>query len=205
MKKLAALAAVAALVTLPAAASAHPRAKVYKASFKLVGADGSYTKDTFGKAQLVDGKRNDQLSVHVRKLGSRARYLFRLQSATTACTAGAPGGTDVPDWTYRRGGILKTNRKGVANSFARSRKFTVDRTVEYYVGIYTIGATGAPDELVACARLTHRHVSKHGKKGSNDKSSSHGHKAPRNSNDTANGNGNSNGNGHQPHGPKHHS
>src|SRR5690349_9249760 len=110
MKNLAAAAAVAAaLAALPASASAHQHAKVYKGSFQLVGADGSYTSDTFGKAQLVDGKRNDQLSVHVRHLGANATYIYRLQSAAKACTAGAAGGTDVPGWKYRRGGILKTN------------------------------------------------------------------------------------------------
>src|SRR3954463_2115424 len=105
-KKLAALAGVAAVAFTPAAADAHAKAKVYRGSFQLVGADGSYTRDSFGKAQLVDGKRNDKLSVHVRKLGSRATYTFRLQSAATACEQGAAGGTDVAGWTYRRGGVL---------------------------------------------------------------------------------------------------
>jgi hypothetical protein len=154
MKKVAALAAVAAVAVTPATASAKPRAKVYKATFKLVGADGSYTRDTFGKAQLVDGRRNDQLSVHVRKLGSRAKYVFRLQSSATACEAGAPAGTDVPGWRYHRSGLLVTSRKGVANSWARARGFTVKRDVEYYVGVFTRTASGEPDRLVACAQLT---------------------------------------------------
>ncbi len=157
MKKLAALAsitAVAAVAITPAAASAKPRAKVYKAAFQLVGADGSYTNKTFGKAQLVDGKRNDALSVHVRNLGARTRYVFRLRSAASACQAGAPGGTDVPGWHYRRGGVLATNRKGVANSFARSRTFTASRALAYFVGVFSTTAAGAPDQLVACARLT---------------------------------------------------
>src|SRR5215471_5334467 len=133
MKKLAALAGVLVIALAPAAADAHSRAKVYRGSFQLVGADGSYTTDSFGKAQLVDGKRNDQLSVHVRKLGSRVKYTFKLQSAATACEQGAAGGTDVPGWKYHRGGVLFTNRHGVANSFARARGFKVDPGVEYFV------------------------------------------------------------------------
>jgi hypothetical protein len=167
MKKLAALAGVALVAFAPAAAEAHSKTKIYRGSFQLVGADGSYTNDSFGKAQLNDGKKNDQLSVHVRKLGSKQKYVFRLQSAATACEEGAAGGTDVPGWTYRRGGLLVTNRKGVANSWARSRSFTVDRSVEYFVGVYTRDASGDPDQLVACAQLTKKHKSKkgHGKPG----------------------------------------
>src|SRR3954471_2988072 len=158
MNKLAALAGVLAIALVPATADAHSRSKVYKGSFQLVGADGSYTRDSFGKAQLVDGKRNDQLSVHVRKLGSRATYTFRLQSAATACERGAAGGTDVPGWKYRRGGVLVTNRHGVANSFARARGFKVDPSVEYYVGVFDTSK-----RLVACAQLTTKKKA-HGKK-----------------------------------------
>jgi len=155
MRKLVALVTVAAFAAVPAAAGAHSKAKVYRGSFQLVGADGSYTSDSFGKAQLVDGKRNDQLSVHVRKLGSRVKYTFKLQSAAQACTAGAAGGTDVPGWKYRRGGVLFTNRRGVANSWARARGFKVDPTVEYFVGVFD-----STNRLVACAQLTKKHKAK---------------------------------------------
>ncbi len=163
MKKLAALAGVAAVALAPAAAEAHSKSKIYRGSFQLVGADGSYTSDSFGKAQLVDGRRNDQLSVHVRKLGARQKYVFRLQSAATACEEGAAGGTDVAGWTYRRGGLLVTSRKGVANSWARAHSFKVDRTVEYFVGVFTRDASGDPDQMVACAQLTKKAKVKKGK------------------------------------------
>ena len=94
--------------------------------------------------------------MHVRKLGSRAKYTFRLQSAATACEQGAAGGTDVPGWKYRRGGVLVTNRHGVANSWARARGFKVDRSVEYFVGVFDTLASG----LVACAQLTKKHKAK---------------------------------------------
>jgi hypothetical protein len=164
MKKLIAAATCAALAALPAAAIAKPRAKVYRGSFEAVGSDGAYTDGKFGKAQLVDGKRNDKLSVHVRHLGAKTRYVFRLQQADTACEEGAPGGTDVPGWHYRRGGVLRTSRKGNANSWARSHKFKADRDTEYFVGVYTATPTGAAGEIVLCAKLTTKGHKKPGKK-----------------------------------------
>jgi hypothetical protein len=153
MRKLVALGALTTLAVAPAAAQARSHTTVLRGSFKLVGADGMYTTDTFGKAQLVDGRRNDSLSVHVRRLGRSTSYVFRLQSGSSACAAGAPGGTDVPGWRYRRGGVLRTNRHGVANSWARSHSFTASSTVSYFVGVWTRTAAGAPDQLVACAEL----------------------------------------------------
>jgi hypothetical protein len=164
MKKLAALAGVALVALTPAVADAHSKTKIYRGSFQLVGADGSYTNDSFGKAQLVDGKRNDQLSVHVRNLGSRVKYTFKLQSAAEACTPGAAGGTDVPGWKYHRGGVLFTNRKGVANSFARARGFKVDPSVEYFVGVFD-----SSQRLVACAQLTTKKKAKKPHGHGNDK------------------------------------
>jgi hypothetical protein len=182
MRKVIALAIVAVFAGMPAAASAHPKkAKVYRGSFQLVGADGSYTRDSFGKAQLVVNKRNAKLSVHVRKLGSRVTYTFRLQSAAEACTAGAAGGTDVAGWKYRRDGVLVTNRHGVANSWAKARSFRVDRSVEYFVGVFD-----SSKRLVACAQLTKKHKAKkgHGKPGS-DKPK--GHDKPKGGDDGAKG------------------
>jgi len=160
MRKLVALAAVAAFAVAPATATAHSKTKIYRGSFQLVGADGSYTSDSFGKAQLVVNKRNAKLSVHVRHLGARVKYTFRLQSAAEACTEGAAGGTDVAGWKYHRDGVLFTNRKGVANSFARARGFKVDRTVEYFVGVFD-----STNRLVACAQLTKKHKAKPKPKG----------------------------------------
>jgi hypothetical protein len=202
MRKLVALTTVAAFAALPAAAGAHSKTKIYRGSFQLVGADGSYTRDSFGKAQLVDGKRNDKLSVHVRKLGSRATYTFRLQSAATACEQGAAGGTDVPGWTYRRGGVLVTNRHGVANGSARARGFRVDRSVEYFVGVFD-----SSKRLVACAQLTKK-KKPHGKPPGHSKPKPpkpHGHDKPHK--DKPHGDDKPHGNGHgnddKPHGNGH--
>jgi hypothetical protein len=152
MKRLIAVLILATLALVPATASAKPKTKVYRGTFTLVG-DGDYVTGNFGKAQLVDGKRNDKLSVHVRRLGSRAMYTYRLQQGT--CKEGAPGGTEVPGWKYRP---LKTNRKGVGNSTARSRTFTASTDAKYFVGIYS--ATG---EIVACAQLGTKGKKSHGK------------------------------------------
>src|SRR3954464_1853963 len=161
MKKLIAAATCAALAAVPAAALAKPRAKVYRGSFQAVGSD---TNGKFGNAQLVDGKRNDNLSVHVRHLGGETRYLFRLQEAETACEEGATGGTDLAGWKYRRGGVLRTSRKGNANSWARSHTFTADRDPEYLVGVYTTTPTGDPGEIVLCAKLSTKSHKRGGEK-----------------------------------------
>lgn len=152
MKTSIALLAAGALLVAPGAAHAKPggKSKVYKGSFEYVGADGDYVTGKFGKVQLVDGRRNDKLSVHVRRLARKATYVYRLQSAPSACAADAPGGVDVPGWTYKK---LKTSRSGVANSTARSRSFSVDASKRYFVGVFRAGANGAPGELVLCAEL----------------------------------------------------
>jgi hypothetical protein len=142
-------AAVASLVLMPASASAHPRAKPLKGTFRLVSDDAVYTSGNFGKVQLVDGKRTDKLSVHLRHAGSRQKYVFRLESAAKACEASAPAGTPVPGWKYRHGGVLKTSRGGTANSSARSKSFKAARNVEYFVAVYTRTANA----LVFCAEL----------------------------------------------------
>ena len=126
MKRTIALAALAAR----GAGSRHRRgqaqARCYRGDFTLVGADGDYVTGKFGKAHLVDGKRNDKLSVHVRRLAKRTTYTFRLQP-------GSCGGAEVTGWTYR---ALKTNRKGVGNSWARSRTFKAAKGTKYFVAVY---------------------------------------------------------------------
>ena len=104
MKRFLALFALLSLaLALPAAAPAkkkrhkhpHHRTTVLKGSFEAVGADGAYTDKKFGKAQLVDNRKRDKLSVHC--AGSRrARYTFALYSVAKGqprCEEGASGGT----------------------------------------------------------------------------------------------------------------
>jgi hypothetical protein len=142
MKRLIALLTVSAVALVPGTALGHSRAKVYKGTFSLVGADGDYVTGKFGKVQLVDNKRNDKLSVHVRRVAAKTTYTYRLQVGT--CKEGAPAGTDVDGWTYKP---LKTNRKGVGNSKARSKTFSAEKRVKYKVVVY------AADQVVLCAQL----------------------------------------------------
>jgi hypothetical protein len=142
MKRLIALLIVPAVALVPGTALGKSRAKVYKGTFTLVGADGDYVTGKFGKVQLVDNKRNDKLSVHIRRVAPKTTYTYRLQEGI--CKEGAAGGTDVAGWTYKP---LKTNRKGVGNSTARSKTFTAKRDVKYSVVV------SAGGEVVLCAQL----------------------------------------------------
>jgi hypothetical protein len=151
MRRLIALLALAAVALAPAAASAKSRAKVYRGTFSFVGADGDYVTGKFGKAHLVDSRR-DSLSVHVRRLAPRTKYVFRLQSGQT-CKEGAAGGTDVAGWNYRRDGVLKTNRKGVANGSAKARHFSVDSAKDYAVVVYEKLSSGQLGPVMLCAVL----------------------------------------------------
>jgi hypothetical protein len=154
MRRLIPLLIVPALALAPGTALGHGKSKttVYKGTFTLVGADGDYVTGNFGKAQLVDNKRNDKLSVHVRRVAANTTYMYRLQKGV--CKAGAAGGTDVAGFTYKP---LRTNRKGVGNSTARSRTFRAERGTKYSVVVSSGG------EVVLCAQLTTKHWRKAGK------------------------------------------
>ncbi|WP_157591941.1 hypothetical protein [Solirubrobacter soli] len=156
MRRLLPLLVVPAVALVPSTALAHGKSKtkVYKGTFTLVGADGDYVTGNFGKVQLVDNKRNDKLSVHVRRVAAKTTYTYKLVAGV--CKQGAAGGAEVPGFKYKP---LKTNRKGVGNSTARSRTFTAKRGVTYSV---TVSAGG---EVVLCAQLRTKDWPKeHGKK-----------------------------------------
>jgi hypothetical protein len=175
MRRLLALLIVPGLALAPGTALAHGKhkTKVYKGTFTLVGADGDYVTGNFGKAHLVDNKRNDKLSVHIRRVAAKTTYTYKLVQGV--CKEGAAGGTEVAGFKYKR---LKTNRKGVGNSTARSKTFTAKRGVTYSVVVYGGG------EVVLCAQLRTKHWPKsHGK---HDKS--HGkHDKPHGKHDNAPG------------------
>jgi len=156
MKRLIPLLIVPALVLAPGTAFGHGKSKtkVYKGTFKLVGADGDYVTGNFGKAQLVDNKRNDKLSVHIRRVAAKTTYTYKLQEGV--CKEGAAGGTDVAGFKYKP---LRTNRKGVGNSTARSKTFSAKKGVSYSVVVYGGG------EVVLCAQLRTKywHGKSHGK------------------------------------------
>jgi hypothetical protein len=108
-----------------------------------------------GKAQLVDGKRNNKVSLHVRGLAPRTTYIWHIHQGNCAAT-GAP----LPGWVYRTqdgadNGTLTTNHSGGANTKARSGTFNVDPALAYSVNVHVAGATnGLPaGTIVACGDL----------------------------------------------------
>jgi len=172
MKRLLPLLIVPAVALAPGTALAHGKhkTKVYKGTFTLVGADGDYVTGNFGKVQLVDNKRNDKLSVHVRRVAAKTTYTYQLVEGV--CKEGAAGGTEVGGFKYKP---LKTNRKGVGNSTARSKTFTAKRGVTYSV---TVSAGG---EVVLCAQLRTKDwpkVKGHDKPKGDDKSKGKSDDAP---------------------------
>jgi hypothetical protein len=159
---------LALAVLMPAAAEAkkhhhgskhHHKTTVLKGSFKAVGADGAYTHRKFGKAQLVDNRKRDKLSVHLRRLAPKTEYTFGLYSVpkgTPRCREGASGGTQETAFPPK---TKRTNRHGNLNAKQRSKTFKADRKKRYFVLV----AQG--DQVVACAKLDAKgHHKRHHKK-----------------------------------------
>jgi hypothetical protein len=152
--------------------SKHHKTTVLKGSFKAVGADGAYTHRKFGKAQLVDNRKRDKLSVHLRKLAPKHDYTFGLYSVpkgTPRCREGASGGTQETAFPPK---TKRTNKHGNLNANQRSKTFKADRKKRYFVLV------SDGDQVVACAKLDAKghkrhHPRKHDKPGHH-----HGHKAP---------------------------
>jgi hypothetical protein len=143
--------ALAVPATAPAKKKRHKhsnhRATVLKGSFEAVGADGAYTDKKFGKAQLVDNRKRDKLSVHVRRLAPRTPYTFALYSVAKGqprCEEGASGGTQETAFPPK---TKTTNARGHLNAKQRSKTFEVDRARRYFVLV----SDGA--QPVACAKL----------------------------------------------------
>ena len=124
-------------------------AKVYRATFAT------------GKAQLVDGKKRNKISIHVRGLTPGATYLWHVHKAASAtddpCNPSEPviDGTPYGDWVY---GALTANAAG--NASAKGRSATFDSRADpgpFYVDVHLPDGT-----IVACGALSAKH--KHGKK-----------------------------------------
>ncbi len=156
MKKILALFALLSLaLVLPVAAPAkkgkkhhhHARTTVLKGTFRAVGADGAYTDRKFGKAQLVDNRKRDKLSVHLRRLAPRTTYTFALYSVAKGqprCEEGASGGTQETAFPPKS---KRTNRHGNLNAKQRSKTFKADSARRYFVLV----SDGT--QVVACAKL----------------------------------------------------
>ena len=145
-------AAVLFVVAAPASADKN-RARVYKANLEATeAATAAGIPDARGRAQLVDGRKNNKVSLHMKGLTAGQTYLWHVHQATgegDPCAAGSTVGnpTPYPGWTYRE---LTANESGNANSKGRSSTFPVadeDTGADYYVNVLQDGT------VVACGVL----------------------------------------------------
>ena len=147
-----------AVIGLAGAASADAghSAKTYKAKLAAVNpaATTAGVPSVSGKAQLVDGKKRNKVSLHIRHLAPRTTYLWHVHEG--ACAApGAP----IAGWTYRTSsganGTLTTNGSGNANTKGKSATFNADPTKSYSVNVHVASATNglAAGTIIACGDL----------------------------------------------------
>jgi hypothetical protein len=154
----AAVASIAAIgVAGVATADSGHSAKTYKTSLAAVdpAATTAGVAAVGGKAQLVDGKKKNKLSLHVRDLAASTTYLWHLHEGTCA----APG-APVAGWTYRTqdpagNGTLTSNESGNANTKGKSATFDADPTKSYSVNVHVATPTNglAAGTIIACGDL----------------------------------------------------
>jgi hypothetical protein len=192
MKRILILSAAMLLLAAPASAN-NKRAKVSKAHLEATAAaTAAGIPDARGRAQLVDGRKNNKVSLHMKGLAPGETYLWHVHQATAEgdpCAAGSTVGnpTPYPGWTYRE---LTANESGNANSKGRSTTFPVeeeDTGGDYYVNVHLEDGT-----VVACGVLERKrsgHQNGDKAKGDDDRRGK-GHSE----------HGNGNGRGHDKHG-----
>jgi hypothetical protein len=153
----AAVASIAAMgVASVASADSGHSAKTYKASLAAVNpaATTAGLATVAGKAQLVDGKKKNKVSLHVRNLAVGTTYLWHVHEGTCA----APG-APVAGWTYRTqlgaNGTLTSDGSGNANTKGKSATFNADPTKSYSVNVHVATLTNgvAAGTIVACGDL----------------------------------------------------
>src|SRR4051794_34243650 len=154
-------AAAASIVVLGvagvASADGANSAKTYKASLAAVNppATTAGLATVVGKAQLVDGKKRNKVSLHMRLLAANTMYLWHVHAGSCAAT-GAP----LAGWTYRTqaggSGTLTSNKSGNANTKATSATFNADPSKSYSVNVHVAKPTnGLPaGSIIACGDLT---------------------------------------------------
>lgn len=166
---------VAALALAGVASADHKGAKVYRATLaKTTAADGAQLPDVHGKAQLVDGKQHNKVSVHVRGLEPGDSYQWHLHkaknSADDPCAPNSPAADPTPygDWNYHADTRpLKANDAGVANARGTSATFdTRNDPGPYYVDVRQADGT-----VIACGVLRTKAKKAHAKSTHNLKTS----------------------------------
>jgi hypothetical protein len=153
----AAVASIAAMgVASVANADSGHSARTYKASLAAVNpaAATAGLATVVGKARLVDGKKNNKVSLHVRNLAASTMYLWHVHEGTCA----APG-APVAGWTYRTqvgaNGTLTSRESGNANTKGKSATFNADPTKNYSVNVHVATLTNglAAGTIIACGDL----------------------------------------------------
>ena len=159
-------------------------AKVYRAKLvKTAAADTAQLPEVKGKAQLVDGKKRNKISIHVRGMKPGDTYLWHVHKAANAtddpCAPPAPvvDGTPYGDWVY---GALTANAAG--NASAKGTSATFDSRADkgpFYVDVHLTDGT-----VIACGVLKGKPKKSHGKNShataqpqarENDRGKGHGH------------------------------
>jgi len=148
MRGLMALMAVAVLAAPGAALAAGNNATVYRAELAPVAADA--TAPT-GQAHLVDGKKNDILTIHAKGLTAGITYPWHMHAVAPGvpnpCAPGATPGPIVTAFTYP---LLTANPAGNAQAMTKSASFDWGPAAnQYYVDIHD-PLTDAP---IACGVL----------------------------------------------------
>ena len=152
-----AVASIAAIsVAGVASADSGHSAKTYKAALAAVNpaATTAGLANVVGSAQLVDGKKNNKVSLHMRNLAPGTVYLWHVHEGSCALT-GAP----VAGWTYRTqvgaNGTLTSNASGNANTRGKSATFNADPSKSYSVNVHVSTLTnGVPaGTIIACGDL----------------------------------------------------
>jgi hypothetical protein len=178
---------VAALVALAAPAAAQAkRAEVYKAKLAPTAAAAEAgVGDVKGKAHLVDGKKRDKASVHVRKLTAGETYLWHVHQATgegDPCDpeVGVGNPAPYPGFEYRE---LLAGDSGNANSKGKSTAFpseTEDTGGDYYVNVHLGDGT-----VIACGvlkdkatRKAERKARREERRAAKQEAKSKGHEEP---------------------------
>jgi Cu/Zn superoxide dismutase len=153
------LCAGALLIAAPA--SAHEKhAKVSKA--KLAATDAG---DARGRAQLVDGRRRDKVSLHMKGLEPGETYLWHVHEGDSCAAGDAP---PYPGWTYR---ALKARPSGNASAKGRSETFPA-ADGDFYVDVHLQDGT-----VIACGVLGGKRA-KHVKTDDDRGGRGHGHGKP---------------------------
>jgi hypothetical protein len=148
MTRFVALVAVGLLALAGTAVAKTNGAKVYRAALAPVAVDA--TTPT-GKAHLVDGKKNNILTIHVKGLTPGTSYPWHLHAVAPGvedpCVAGAQEGPIDTSFAY---GTLTGNPAGNGSAKAKSPTFNWGAaTNRYYVDVHD-PITGAP---IACGEL----------------------------------------------------